>query len=275
MSGVDVLAAQVADSHRRLAVARAEEPLEALRERARAVRTPPSFRDALAGDGVAVIAEIKRASPSRGPLAPDLDPVALAGAYVAGGAAAVSVLTAPDGFSGSLADLTAVATLGVPTLRKDFLVDPYQVWEARAAGAAAVLLLAVALDDTDLRRMLDTAQEAGLDALLEVHDAEEMLRAAALAPAIVGVNVRDLRDFHVDNGRFAAVAAARPSTALVVAESGVHGPADVVRYGLAGADAVLVGEHLVVSADPAEATRTLVGAGADIGHAGDRPGGQR
>lgn len=274
MSGVDVLAAQVADSRRRLAVARAGEPLADLRARALARPAPPSLRDALARDGVSVIAEVKRASPSRGPLAPDLDPVALAGAYVAGGAAAVSVLTAPDGFLGSLADLTAVAALGVPTLRKDFLVDPYQVWEARAAGAAAVLLLAVALDDAELRRMLDTAEEAGLDALLEVHDAAEMERAAALGPAIVGVNVRDLRDFHVDNDRFAAVARSGPSTALVVAESGVHGPADLVTYGLAGADAVLVGEHLVVSADPVAATRALVTAGADVGHAGTGAGGR-
>ncbi len=272
MSGVDVLADQVADSHRRLAAAQAQEPLATVRARALARPAPPSFRAALTGDGVAVIAEVKRASPSRGPLAPDLDPAALAGAYVTGGAAAVSVLTAPEGFHGSLADLTAVAELGVPTLRKDFLVDPYQVWEARAAGAAAVLLLAVALDDASLRALLDTAAEAGLDALLEVHDAEEMARAAALAPALIGVNVRDLHDFRVDNGRFAAVAAARPSTALVVAESGVHGPDDVAAYGRAGADAVLVGEHLVRSDDPVAATRALVEAG---DAARDDDGGER
>lgn len=255
---MDVLAAQVADSRGRLAEALAREPLEAVRARAREAPTPPSFREALARPGMAVIAEVKRASPSRGPLAPDLDPVATARAYVAGGAAAVSVLTAPEGFLGSLDDLARVAALGVPTLRKDFLVDPYQVWEARAAGAAAVLLLAVVLDDAGLRTMLDAATEAGLDALVEVHDEEEMRRVAALDVAVVGVNVRDLRDFSVENGRFGRVAAGRPSTALLVAESGVHGPDDVRAYAAAGADAVLVGEHLVTSEDPAAALRALL-----------------
>ncbi len=259
---VDVLAEQVADSRRRLAAAQASEPLELLRARAERVPEPPSLRAALARPGVGVIAEIKRGSPSKGPLASDLDPVALVQAYLAGGAAAVSVLTAPQGFGGSLADLVAVSGLGVPTLRKDFLVDPYQVWEARAAGASAVLLLAVALDDAQLASMLAVAEEARLDALVEVHDEEEMARVAVLAPAIVGVNVRDLRDFSVENSRFARVAAGRPSTGLLVAESGVDAPEDVVRYAAAGADAVLVGEHLVTSSDPEAATRTLVEAGA-------------
>ena len=257
---VDVLAAQLADSRRRLAAALEREPLEALRARALRTPQPPSFRSALSGPGVAVIAEIKRASPSRGPLVPDLDPVATARAYAEGGAAAISVLTAPEGFHGSIDDLVRVASLGVPTLRKDFLIDPYQVWEARAAGAAAVLLLAVALDDPALRAMLDAADEAGLDALVEVHDEDEMRRAAALGPAIVGVNVRDLRTFSVENGRFAQVAAGRPSTGLLVAESGVHGPDDVRAYVAAGADAVLVGEHVVTSEDPAASVRALVGA---------------
>jgi indole-3-glycerol phosphate synthase len=259
---VDVLAAQVEDSHRRLREAREREPLDALRARAEDAEQPPSFRAALERPGVSVIAEIKRGSPSRGPLASDLDPVALASAYAAGGAAAVSVLTAPQGFGGSLEDLTAVARLGIPALRKDFLVDPYQVWEARASGAAAVLLLAVVLDDAELARMLEETAVAGLDALIEVHDEQEMARVAALGPAIVGVNVRDLRDFSVENSRFAAVAAGRPSTGLLVAESGVHSPEDVVSYAGAGADAVLVGEHLVTSEDPEGATRALVDAGA-------------
>jgi indole-3-glycerol phosphate synthase len=254
----DVLAAQVKDSHRRLAQARASEPLADLRARALQVPDPPSFHAALSRPGVAVIAEVKRSSPSRGPLRPDLEPVTIAHAYVAGGAAAISVLTAPEGFGGSLDDLTKVAALGVPTLRKDFLVDPYQVWEARAAGAAAVLLLAVVLDDEALRDMLDVTAAADLDALVEVHDEHEMARVAVLTPRIVGVNVRDLRDFSVENSRFSAVATGRPSGALLVAESGVHGPDDVVTYAAAGADAVLVGEHLVVSDDPTAATRALV-----------------
>ena len=258
---VDVLADQVADSRRRLADAQAREPLADLMLRAERVPAPPSFHAALSGHGVAVIAEVKRGSPSRGPLAPDLDAVAIAQAYVAGGASAVSVLTAPVGFGGSLDDLAAVARTGIPTLRKDFLVDPYQVWEARAAGAAAVLLLAVVLDDGRLRELLDAAQAAGLDALVEVHDEAEMVRVRALGPSIVGVNVRDLRDFSVENGRFTAVSALRPSGAVLVAESGVHGPEDVVAYAAAGADAVLVGEHLVTSSEPETATRRLVEAG--------------
>lgn len=258
---VDVLAAQVADSRARLADALAREPLREMRARAEDTERPPSFRAALATPGVSVIAEVKRGSPSRGPLAPGLDAAATAAAYVEGGAAAVSVLTAPQGFDGSLDDLVAVARLGVPALRKDFLVDPYQVWEARAAGAAAVLLLAVVLDDAMLRMMLDVTSEAGLDALVEVHDEHEMARVAALPPTIVGVNVRDLRDFSVENARFASVAAARPSAALLVAESGVHGPDDVAAYAAAGADAVLVGEHLVASSDRTAATRALVEAG--------------
>ena len=258
----DILAEQVADSRRRLAAALEEEPLGRLRARAEGVARPPSFRAALARPGVAVIAEIKRGSPSRGQLAADLDAATTARAYASGGAAAVSVLTAPVGFGGSLADLADAAATGVPTLRKDFLIDPYQVWEARAAGASAVLLLAVVLDDDELRGMLDVVDEAGLDALVEVHDEEEMDRVARLAPPIVGVNVRDLRDFSVENDRFGAVAGRRPSGALLVAESGVRGPEDVAAYAASGADAVLVGEHLVTSSDPVEATRALVGAGA-------------
>jgi indole-3-glycerol phosphate synthase len=262
---VNVLKQQLEDSRVRLASASALESLVELRARALSTQPGPSFLAALSGPGVAVIAEIKRGSPSRGPLAPDLDPVDLASQYVAGGASAVSVLTAPLGFHGSLTDLVAVSRTGVPTLRKDFLIDPYQVWEARAAGASAVLLLAVALDDADLRLMMDTAAEADLDVLLEVHDEGEMQRAARLGPAIVGVNVRDLRDFSVQNERFTAVAQFRPSGAVLVAESGVHGPADVVAYAAAGAEAVLVGEHLVTSGDPEQATRHLVEAGVETG----------
>lgn len=257
----DVLAAQLDDSRRRLDGARANEPLAELRARAEGIAPGPSLRDALAGDGVAVIAEIKRGSPSRGPLASALDPVATAQAYARGGASAISVLTAPEGFGGALADLEAVARLGVPTLRKDFLVDPYQVWEARAVGASAVLLLAVALDDDALRTMLRATADAGLDALVEVHDEHEMDRAAALEPSLIGINVRDLRDFSVDTGRFAQVARTCPSSTLLVAESGVHDSEDVRAYAAAGADAVLVGEHLVTSKDPESATRALVSAG--------------
>lgn len=266
MAVPDVLTRQLDDARRR--VAAATEPLAALRERAAEVPPGPSLRAALAGPGTAVLAEVKRASPSRGPLAGIPDPVAQARAYVAGGAAAVSVLTAPLGFEGSLEDLAAVAATGVPTLRKDFLVDVRQVWEARLVGASAVLLIAAALDDAALAALSAEAAAADLEVLLEVHDVAEMMRAAALGADLVGVNVRDLRDFSVDPARFAPVAAARPSGAVLVAESGVRGPADVVAYAAAGADAVLVGEHLVRSGDPATATAALVAAGATVGTGG-------
>ncbi len=257
----DVLLAQLADARRRVEEARAREPLGALRARALEVEPGPSFVAALDGASTALIAEVKRSSPSKGPLADISDPLALARAYRDGGASVISVLTAPLGFGGSLEDLAEVARLGVPTLRKDFLVDPYQVWEARAAGASAVLLLAVALDDTLLAGLADCAEEAGLGVLLEVHDAHELARAVTLAPSVIGINVRDLRDFSVDRDRFAPLAAACPSGTLLVAESGVDGPADVTDYAHAGADAVLVGEHLVRSGDPGAAAAALVAAG--------------
>jgi indole-3-glycerol phosphate synthase len=252
-------------ARRRVAVARAAEPLEALRERASAVAPGPSLVDALAVPGVALIAEVKRASPSRGPLAPDADALALARAYRAGGAAAVSVLTEPDGFHGSLEDLAAVATLGVPTLRKDFLVDPSQVWEARAVGASAVLLIVAGLDDAALAALAEEARVARLDVLFEVHDEQELHRLLPLSPRLVGVNARDLRDFRLDRDLFARLAGMRPVGALMVAESGVRDADDVERMGEQGADAVLVGETLVTAADPTAATAALVEAGRSAG----------
>jgi len=248
-------------ARRRVERARDLEPLEALQERARGVAVGPSLVAALAAPGVGLIAEVKRASPSRGALAPGIDASALASAYAAAGAAAVSVLTEPDGFDGSLDDLSAVARLGVPTLRKDFLVDPYQVWEARAAGASAVLLIVAALDDAALETLGGAARDAGLDVLHEVHDERELDRLRPFAPRLVGVNARDLRDFTIDAGLFARLADRRPDGALLVAESGVRGPDDVVALGRAGADAVLVGELLVTAPDPGAAASALVRAG--------------
>jgi indole-3-glycerol phosphate synthase len=257
----DVLVDQLGDARRRVADAMAAEPLERLRARALEVTPGPSFVAALDGARTALIAEVKRSSPSKGALAAIPDPVVLAEAYRDGGASAISVLTAPRGFGGSLEDLAAVARLGVATLRKDFIVDPYQVWEARAVGASAVLLLAVALDDRSLAELMAVAAEAGLDVLLEVHDAAELTRAVTLGPRVIGINVRDLRDFSVDQRRFAVLAQACPSGTLLVAESGVDGPDDVTTYAQAGADAVLVGEHLVRSDDPRSAAAQLVAAG--------------
>jgi indole-3-glycerol phosphate synthase len=258
-----------AQAHERVAEARRLVPIEELR--ASAAPQVPSFARALAGPGVSVIAELKRASPSKGHLAWVPDPAARALAYASGGPAAISVLTEPAHFHGTLADLSAVAVgVGVPALRKDFVVDPYQVWEARRAGAAAVLLIVAALDDDALPALLDEAAGAGLDALVEVHDVAEAERAgaayaAAVAPprAVVGVNARDLSTLRIDPDRFAACVDALPPGSLTVSESGIAGPDDVRRAARAGADAVLVGEHLVTAEDPETAVRALVAAGAD------------
>ena len=255
----------------RVAAAAGREPLAALRERALAVPPGPSFHDALAAPGVAVIAEVKRASPSKGPIAPELDAVAQAVAYRRGGAAAVSVLTEPTRFAGSLDDLAAVAATGVPALRKDFLVDPYQVWEARAAGAAAVLLIVAALDDRQLSRLHEEARLAGLDVLVEVHDDAEVARASRLGARIVGANARDLRTFELDREAFARLRPELPPGVLAVAESGISTPAEIRDAAAAGADAALVGESLVRAADPAAAVAALVAAGAPAAHAGGPP----
>lgn len=256
-----------AEARERVAEAAALVALTELRERA--VTPPPSFADALAGPGVSLIAEIKRASPSKGRLAWVPDPAARARGYAAGGAAAVSVLTEPIHFNGTLGDLAAVtAAVPIPAIRKDFVVEDYQVWEARAAGAAAVLLIVAALDDDALVALLMTTAQAGLDALVEVHDVSEARRAGAAFDAagttgprpIVGVNARDLATLQIDPDRFGACVDALPAGALTVAESGIAGPDDVRRAAAAGADAVLVGEHLVTSRDPAAATRALVAA---------------
>ncbi len=227
-----------------------------------------SLSDALAAPGVGIVAEIKRASPSKGHLAWVPDPVALALAYEAGGAAAISVLTEPAHFHGTLTDLHAVAgAVSVPVIRKDFIVDAYQVWEARRAGASALLLIVAALSTPALRELLDEADRAGLEALVEVHDEAEAARASEAIGAsgrtrrpVVGVNARDLETLAVDAGRFAACVDALPPGAVTVAESGVAGPDDVRRAAAAGADAVLVGEHVVTAHDPEAAVRSLVSA---------------
>lgn len=222
---------------------------------------PPSFAQALHGPGVAVIAEVKRASPSKGDLAPGLDAVTQGEAYRRAGVAAISVLTEPDRFKGSLADLEVVSALGTPTLRKDFTVDAHQVVQARVAGASAVLLIVAALDDADLANLAAVAADLDLAVLVEVHDERELDRALAIEPAVVGVNARDLRTFEVDRGAFARLRPAIPDDVVAVAESGVRGPDDVVAAASAGADAVLVGESLVVAADPFAAASALVRAG--------------
>ncbi len=238
------------------------EPLDALRDRARQVAAAPSFYDALARPGVAVIAEVKRASPSRGDLAPGIDAATQAKRYVEGGAAAVSVLTEPERFKGSLDDLAAVATLGTPALRKDFLVDPYQVWEARAAGASAALLIVAALRRDDLVALVGEMQDAGVEPLVEVHDEAEAEAAISSGARIIGVNARDLRTFEIHRDAFERIRPKLPDGVLAIAESGIRGPDDVRTAKAQGADAVLVGETVVLSDDPTAMVRSLVEAGA-------------
>jgi indole-3-glycerol phosphate synthase len=258
------------DAADRAAAARRAVPLEAMRERALAVPVPGDLHAALSGPGVSLIAEVKRASPSKGDLAPDMDAVDQARAYVDGGAHAISVLTEPDRFKGSLDDLQAVAALGTPTLRKDFTVDPYQVWEARSRGASAVLLIVAALDDDALASLHAEAAHAGLTALVEVHDEAELDRAVAVGARVIGVNARDLRTFDVDRDAFTRLRPGIPNGVVAVAESGVRGPEDVLRAAEQGADAVLVGESLVTAPDPAAATRALVDAGIRAPRPADR-----
>jgi indole-3-glycerol phosphate synthase len=223
--------------------------------------TPRSLVDALRRPGVSLVAEIKRASPSKGLLRPDLDPAALAREYEANGASAISVLTDEHFFQGRLAHLRAVRreVPRVPVLRKDFVLEAYQVFEARAAGADAVLLIVAALSDDELRSLYRLARCLGMAALVEVHDEAELARALAIEPRIVGVNNRDLRTFQVDLETTARLRALVPDDVVLVAESGVHTPDDVARLAAMGADAMLVGEALVRAQDVGGKVRELVG----------------
>jgi indole-3-glycerol phosphate synthase len=217
----------------------------------------------LRAPGISVIAEVKRKSPSKGVLADIPDPAALAAGYAAGGAAVISVLTERRRFGGSLEDLRAVrAEVGIPVLRKDFIVTSYQLWEARAAGADLVLLIVAALDQPLLESLHAEALSLGLTPLVEVHDEAEVARAVAAGALVVGVNARNLKTLDVDRDTFARVAPTIPSGTVAVAESGIRGPEDVVTLARQGADVVLVGETLVKGGDPVTAVAELVSAGA-------------
>ena len=232
-------------------------------ERAAAGAAPArGFAIALARPGLSVVAEVKRRSPSRGILAAGLDAVDQALIYEAAGARAVSVLTEPRYFDGSLEDLVAVRdAVSIPVLRKDFLIEPAQVWEARAAGADAILLIVAALESDRLTEMIDAASDAGLDALVEVHNAEEASIARAAGAAFVGVNNRNLATFVTDLAVAEGLAPLVQADDVVsVAESGIHSSEDARRMSEAGYDAILVGEALVVADDPAAALRLLIGA---------------
>jgi indole-3-glycerol phosphate synthase len=224
---------------------------------------PKDALAALSAPGASLIAEVKRRSPSKGELATIADPAALAKAYAAGGAAAISVLTEQRRFGGSLADLDAVrAAVGVPVLRKDFVVTPYQVAEARAHGADLVLLIVAALEQPLLADLHALIREYGMCPLVEVHDEAELERAAAIGAELIGVNARDLKTLQVDRNVFARLRPLVPDGALAVAESGVRDAADVASYAADGADAVLAGEACVSGADPRETVAQLVAAGA-------------
>ncbi len=211
---------------------------------------------------LAVIAEVKRASPSKGALADIPDPAALAVEYAAGGASAISVLTERRRFGGSLADLEAVrAAVPTPLLRKDFIVTDYQLWEARAAGADLALLIVASLSDQELADLMATATMLGLTALVEVHTAEETRRATAAGASLIGVNNRNLQTLEVDLAQFEKLVGLIPDDVVKVAESGILSVADVRRVSDAGADVVLVGEALVKHGDPHRAVADFIAAG--------------
>ncbi len=249
--------ARILDAARRRAAALA--PRGGALSRAAAGAGPvASLGAALGGGCVAVVAEVKRRSPSEGDLRPDLDPAARAGAYVAGGARAVSVLTDETFFGGTVADLAAVArAVRVPVLRKDFIVDELQLVEARAAGASAVLLIVRALGTARLRDLAREARGVGLETLVEAHTEAELAQALAVGASVVGVNSRDLDTLAVDLSVAERLLALVPGGVPAVAESGIRNAADVERVARAGADAVLVGSALSRAGDPVAAVRDL------------------
>jgi indole-3-glycerol phosphate synthase len=241
---------------------KAETPLSAIEATARAQQPPRGFAAALsrkAETGHALIAEIKKASPSKGLIREDFDPPAHARAYEAGGAACLSVLTDKPFFQGDEDYLVAArAACALPAIRKDFMVDPWQVAEARAIGADAILIIVAALDDGAMAEIEAAAIDHGMDALVEVHDEAELERALRLRSRLIGVNNRDLRDFTVDLGRTEALARSMPAGTAIVAESGLATKADLDRLAAAGVHRFLVGETLMRQADVAAATRTLL-----------------
>jgi len=242
----------VASTKRVIAKRKSRVSLAELEQAARDQTAPRDFIAALGGSNIKLIAEVKRASPSKGLLAPNMDAAALARTYERCGAAAVSVLTEPEYFRGSLADLESVrAAVCLPILRKDFILDPYQVYEARAHGADAVLLIVAIISPGELRSLLKTAHSLGMTALVEVHDREELEQALAVDPKIIGINNRHLADFSVSLETTVQLRPLVPEDKLVVSESGIHTRHDVKTLEDIGIDAVLVGEALVRSADPA------------------------
>jgi indole-3-glycerol phosphate synthase len=250
----------ILDRHRAVAASDTR-PVERLLDDARSMPPARGFRAALAGrDRLGVIAEIKRRSPSKGDLNADLDPAVMAVTYERGGAACLSVLTDVEHFGGSVDDLQAArAACSLPVIRKDFTVSEHDVLDARLMGADCVLLIAAALDPTELSAFHALALEVGLDVLVEIHDERELDHALAAEATLIGVNQRDLVTFEVDHARAVRMAGVIPDQAMKVAESGVRGADDARSLRAAGYDAVLVGETLVTSGDPAAAIVELIG----------------
>jgi indole-3-glycerol phosphate synthase len=246
-------------------------PLERVKEAAAKAPSPRDVMAALGGAEVAVIAEVKRASPSKGALAAIADPAALAVDYEAGGARVISVLTEQRRFGGSLDDLSAVRdAVQVPLLRKDFVLSSYQLWEARAHGADMALLIVAALEQNALVSLVERAVSIGLVPLVEAHTQDELDRALDAGATVIGINARNLATLEVDRGVFARLAPRVPEGILKIAESGVRGPHDLLAYAAAGADAVLVGESLVTGKDPRSAVADLVTAGSHPALRSDR-----
>lgn len=260
----DTLAKILAAKRALVADRKSETKESELKARARAQAAPRGFADALrrtiAGGRFALITEIKKASPSGGLIRPDFDPAALARAYQRGGSTCLSVLTDGPFFQGRDEDLAAARdACALPVLRKDFMLDPYQVWEARAIGADCILLIVAALSDDEMKRLEAAAQEAGLDVLVEVHDEAELARALKLATPLIGINNRNLKTLKTDIATTERLAALVPEGRIVVSESGLKTHADLARMSRAGARAFLIGESLMREADVEAATKALIG----------------
>src|SRR5690625_3753142 len=247
-------------------VARREKETSLAELKELAAAQPPALDAASAlkiKNGVTVISEVKRSSPSKGALAAIADPAELAAEYEAGGAAVVSVLTEERRFGGSLEDLASVRSkVDIPVLRKDFIVSPYQVWEARAHGADVVLLIVASLEQEVLVSLTERVHSLGMTALVEAYEPEEVGRAVEAGAKVIGVNARDLRTLEVDRENFSKVGPLIPNNIVKVAASGVRGPHDMLEYARQGADSVLVGESLVIGGKPRQAVADLVAAGA-------------
>jgi indole-3-glycerol phosphate synthase len=261
---LDGVRADLAERQRRI-------PLDQLKDMAHRAQSPRDAMAVLRAEGVSVIAEVKRASPSRGRMAAIGDPAELAADYEAGGARIISVLTEPRHFGGSLEDLKKVRkAVQVPVLRKDFVVSSYQLWEARAYGADLVLLIVAALEQSALVSLVERAVSIGLLPLVEVHEDDELGRAIDAGATVIGVNARNLGTLEVDRSIFSRLAPRIPDGIVKIAESGVRGPHDLLAYAASGADAVLVGESLVTEKNPRSAVADLVTAGSHPALRGER-----